>query len=171
MATETNVSKLRVQPAESESDSGPVLLEIDPLVSVLAASDSGTGRWVITGDGQLLGEFQGDIECAGDLMIGKGADVTATIRGNTVTISGRVRGNVTAVGRLKITPTGRLDGDAKVGALVVQEGGVHHGTTRVYPEGVPEEDEASAQPVAVAAPPETAQTPVDRVRKFWGEFF
>ncbi len=79
-----------------------------------------------------------------------------------------------ASSRLKITSTGRLEGDAKVGALVVQEGGVHLGVIRVHPEGVPESEpvaivDSSPRPAVVAL--RTLPSPVGRVRKFWGEFF
>ena len=87
-----------------------------------------------------------------------------------------MRGNVTAVGKLKIAPTGRLEGDARVGALIVQEGGVHHGVIRVHPEGLPTEPEpVLAQTVVVASGADPGSKPVtaqvDRVKKFWGEFF
>ena len=193
MAAEASTSKLRAEtngngaavtieaPVEAEADSpvgtGPAVAPITPLptaepeLSILSRGDSASGRWIIGGDGEVLGEFSGEIECGGSLLIGKGADITATIRGNEITIAGQVRGNVTAVGRLKITASGRLEGDARVGALVVQEGGVHHGVIRVHPEGVPEIDDSvvEAAPPAQAAP--APQTPVDRVKKFWGEFF
>ncbi len=85
-----------------------------------------------------------------------------------------MRGNVTAVSRLKITSTGRLEGDARVGALVVLEGGVHHGVIRVHPEGIPEAKDTAivdstsrANLVALKSLP----NPVGRVRKLWGEFF
>ena len=97
--------------------------------------------------------------------------MTATIRGNDVTIAGLVRGNITALGKLRIASSGRLEGDARVGALVVQEGGVHHGIIRVHPEGVPEDDSEATDQVSTAEPEAAAQTPVDRVKKFWGEFF
>jgi cytoskeletal protein CcmA (bactofilin family) len=140
-------------------------------LSILSRGDSASGRWIIGGDGEVLGEFKGEIECGGSLRVGKGAEVTASIRGNEVTIAGLVRGNIMVLGRLRIAATGRLEGDARVGALVVEEGGVHHGVIRVHPEGVPEIDEpvAEAAPVSEALP--APQTPVDRVKKFWGEFF
>jgi hypothetical protein len=86
-----------------------------------------------------------------------------------------VKGNVVAANRLKITNTGRLEGDARVGALVVLEGGVHHGAIRVHPEGVPEAKDAAiidtmGRPAPVVAL-KTVPNPVGRVRKFWGEFF
>ncbi len=188
MATEPSVSKLRVEtngngsaiteetPAETRALSPTISAAITPLPvgdsdpSILARGDSASGRWVISGDGDLLGEFSGEIECVGTLVIGKGAEVAATIRGNDVTIAGLVRGNITALGKLRIASSGRLEGDARVGALVVQEGGVHHGIIRVHPEGIPEDDLRPNDPPA-AEPEAAAQTPVDRVKKFWGEFF
>jgi len=144
--------------------------------TVLAKDDSLHGNLEIKGDGRVLGEFSGEIDCAGELVIGTSASVSANIRTRNITISGVVRGNVTAVGKLKISPTGRLEGDARVGALIVQEGGVHHGVIRVHPEGLPAEPEpVIAETVVVASAAEPVARPltaqVDRVKKFWGEFF
>ena len=57
---------------------------------------------------------------------------------------------------------------------MVQEGGVHHGVIRVHPEGIPEGGEQSvieARPRTAAPSPNSVGHPVDRVKKFWGEFF
>jgi len=144
-------------------------------LSVLAKGDALQGHLTVKGDGHLLGKFRGEVDCEGELIIGAEADVAANIRTDRITIHGFVRGNITATGRLKIAPTGRLEGDARVGSLVVQEGGVHHGVIRVHPEGLPEEDdeavvEASEEPLA-AAIRSPAANPVERVKKLWGEFF
>ena len=179
MATEPSVSKLRVETngrvstAADDTSVAPVtpLPKIDAEASLLARGDSASGSWVMGGDGEVLGDFSGEIECAGMLLVGKGSTVTATIRGTDVTIAGLVRGNIVALGKLRILPSGRLEGDARVGALVVQEGGVHHGVIRVHPEGVPEEDAVAAEAIPATEPENAPQSPVDRVRKFWGEFF
>ena len=145
-----------------------------PQTTVLAPDDVLAGRLQVRSGGQVLGNFSGQIECDGDLMIGPEAHVEADIRSERVTIAGYVRGNVVASVRLKITTTGRLEGDAKVGALVVQEGGVHLGVIRVHPEGVPDSEpvtivDASPRPGVVAL--RAMPNPVGKVRKFWGEFF
>lgn len=194
MATEPSASKLRVetngngtavrddtkepveaggrpQPAAAPAIQAVPRAAAEVELSILSRGDSASGRWIIGGDGEVLGEFNGEVECGGSLLIGKGAEVTATIRCNDITIAGLVRGNVTAVGRLRIASTGRLEGDARVGALVVQEGGVHHGVIRVHPEGVPDVDEPVAESAPAGEPQPVPQTPVDRVKKFWGEFF
>jgi len=146
----------------------------EPKATVLARDDVFAGKLQVKDGGQVLGNFSGEIDCDGDLMIGPDAHVEADIRSATVTIAGFVRGKVVAVNRLKITSTGRLEGDAKVGALVVQEGGVHLGVIRVHPEGLPESDPVAIVETAPRSPVVTLRTmpnPVGRVRKFWGEFF
>jgi cytoskeletal protein CcmA (bactofilin family) len=160
--------------ARSGSNGGPDPYGVEPKSTVLGLDDALSGRLQLKSGGQILGNFSGQVECEGDLWIGSEAHVEADIRSDRVTIAGFVRGNVVAASRLKITNTGRLEGDAKVGALVVQEGGVHHGVIRVHPEGVPEREEkivvdAVAQPVVVVK--SGGPNPVGRVRKLWGEFF
>ena len=158
----------------SSSNGGPEPHGLEPKATVLARDDVLSGKLQVKSGGQVLGNFTGQIEADGDLLIGPEAHVEADIRSERVTIAGFVRGNVIATSRLKITTTGRLEGDAKVGALVVQEGGVHLGVIRVHPEGLPDSEpvaivEASPRPSVVALRP--APSPVGRVRKFWGEFF
>jgi cytoskeletal protein CcmA (bactofilin family) len=168
----------------------------EPSLTVLSEGDSLKGRLEMRGDGHLMGSFEGELDCGGELLVGPDARVAASVRAVHVTISGVVTGNVVARGRLKITATGRLEGDAEVAALVVQEGGVHFGILRVHPEGVPEAHpalptavgepgrELVTQPAQAARPaPERSPVPaapslsrplsasVDRVKKMWGEFF
>jgi cytoskeletal protein CcmA (bactofilin family) len=159
--------------AVSGSNGGPDPHGVEPKSTVLGLDDVLSGRLQLRGGGQLLGSFSGEVECDGDLMIGPEAHVEADIRSVRVTIAGFVRGNVVAASRLKITNTGRLEGDAKVGALIVHEGGVHHGVIRVHPEGVPEHDDRIGDDAAPrpAAAVKDAPNPVGRVRKLWGEFF
>ena len=145
----------------------------EPVMTTLAKQDSLSGRLEIRGSGSVLGTFSGHIECDGDLVIGPEAHVEADIRAARVSIAGYVRGNVVAGSRLKIASSGRLEGDARVGALVVHEGGVHHGVIRVHPEGVPEKDQAVSVGInpAGSSNPKSLSNPVVRVKKFWGEFF
>jgi cytoskeletal protein CcmA (bactofilin family) len=147
---------------------------LDPKATVLARDDEVAGKLVLKGPGQVLGKFSGQIECDGDLIVGPEAQIEADIRGSRITISGVVRGNVIASNRLKITSSGRLEGDATVGALVVQEGGVHYGVIRVHPEGIPDiplERMAQVPAQSTVVTLKAVPNPVGKVRKFWGEFF
>lgn len=147
---------------------------LDSKATVIAREDELSGKLVLRGPGQLLGKFSGQVECDGDLFVGPEAEVEADIKGSRITISGLVRGNVIASNRLKITSTGRLEGDATVGALVVQEGGVHYGVIRVHPEGIPDippERMAQVPAQSTVVTLKAVPNPVGKVRKFWGEFF
>jgi len=158
----------------ASTNGGSDPLGLEPKATVIARDDALSGRLALKGPGQVLGSFSGEIECDGDLLIGPEASVEANIKGVRITVAGLVRGNVIAANRLKITTTGRLEGDATVGALVVQEGGVHYGVIRVHPEGIPDTPpermaQVHAQSTVMTVRPMT--NPVGRVRKFWGEFF
>jgi cytoskeletal protein CcmA (bactofilin family) len=153
----------------------------EPPLTLLSEGDAFEGRLEMMGDGHLMGSFRGEIECAGELLVGPDARVNANVRAMHVTISGLVAGNLVARGRLKITATGQLRGDAEVASLIVQEGGVHFGGLRVHPEGVPEPATEQQEPEAAPRPPDgrtktraesrAVTGPVDRVKKLWGELF
>jgi cytoskeletal protein CcmA (bactofilin family) len=168
------MTDMAVETGLARSNGGSDPLGVESKATVIAREDSLSGKLQIRGSGQVLGNFSGHIECDGDLLIGPEAHVEADIHGARVTVSGFVRGNVVAVNRLKITSTGRLEGDARVGALIVQEGGVHHGVIRVHPEGVPESapppsEDLASRPTVVTL--KSLPSSVGKVRKLWGEFF
>ena len=146
---------------------------VEPVTTVLAKEDMLSGRLQIRGNGNVLGTFSGRIDCDGELFIGPEAHIEADVKAVKLTIAGSVRGNVIAMARLKIANTGRLEGDARVGALVVLEGGVHHGVIRVHPEGIPDGPETSIVESPRPGAPAIANgpSPIAKVRKFWGEFF
>jgi len=112
------MSEIAVEAAGLPStNGGPDPLGLDPKATVLAREDFLSGKLVVKGTGQVLGNFSGQIESDGDILIGPEAHVEADIRGARITLAGLVRGNVIATSRLKITSSGRLEGDATVGAL------------------------------------------------------
>jgi cytoskeletal protein CcmA (bactofilin family) len=146
-------------------------------LTVISEGDVLVGRLAMSGNGQVLGSFDGDLVCPGELHVGAEARVRADIEAHDLVIAGHVIGNVVIQGRLKIIATGRLEGDAHVGSLIVQEGGVHFGLLHVYPDGLPERpQETVAELAIVARKPVTSRTrplaaSVDRVKKMWGEIF
>jgi cytoskeletal protein CcmA (bactofilin family) len=162
---------------ETRPASLPAMRREEMPMTVISEGDVLVGRLAMSGNGQVLGSFDGDLVCPGELLVGAGARVRADIEAHDLVIAGQVQGNVIVQGRLKITTTGRLDGDAHVGSLIVQEGGVHFGMLRVYPEGLPERpQEAVAELAVVARKPVGSRTrplaaSVDRVKKMWGEIF
>jgi cytoskeletal protein CcmA (bactofilin family) len=74
------------------------------------------------------GQVDGTIE-VGDhsLMIGPGADVKADLIAKTITVSGAVKGNVTATERVVLQPSASVDGDIITPRLSMADGAVVKG--------------------------------------------
>ncbi len=81
------------------------------------------GDVVSSGDLIIDGQVQGTIEL-GDhsLTIGPGAGVVADLVAKTVTISGKVKGNVTGLARVELRSTGSVEGDVTAPAFVMDDG-------------------------------------------------
>jgi cytoskeletal protein CcmA (bactofilin family) len=160
-----------LQEAASREAMVPIESRPQAPLSVLSEGDALVGQLLISGDGHLMGSFEGQVDCAGALLIGKDARVRANVRAQNVLLAGSVKGTVVAKGRLELTSSGRLEGDAQTASLVVQEGAVHFGRLEVYPGGVPE-----LAPGPPPAPPPAGlnrvfSVSVHRVKKVWHELF
>jgi cytoskeletal protein CcmA (bactofilin family) len=70
----------------------------------------------------ILGTVKGKIAVAQGVVVEAGATVEADIEGQTVTVSGKVTGNVTAREKLELRPESRMVGDAKAPRIVVADG-------------------------------------------------
>jgi cytoskeletal protein CcmA (bactofilin family) len=74
------------------------------------------------------GRVEGTIE-VGDhsLMIGAGATVKADLTAKTISISGTVTGNLTALERVVLQPTASVDGDIRTPRLMMADGALVKG--------------------------------------------
>jgi cytoskeletal protein CcmA (bactofilin family) len=81
------------------------------------------GDVVASGDLVIDGQVVGTIDL-GDhsLTIGSGASVTADLLAKTVTISGKVKGNVTGMSRVELKATGSVEGDVTAPKFVMDDG-------------------------------------------------
>ena len=80
---------------------------------------------------RIEGHLTGDIECIGDVIIGEHGMVKSNINARNVTIAGVVSGNVTTKGTLNITATGQLFGNTISHSLVISEGGIFQGQSKM----------------------------------------
>ena len=72
---------------------------------------------------RLNGDFEGDLEAKGILIIGEKADIKAkTIKGDTITIAGRVKGDIISTKRLELSASARVIGNVEAPVLVIAEG-------------------------------------------------
>ncbi len=76
---------------------------------------------------RISGNFEGELETKGTLIIGENANVKASIiRGENIKIEGRVRGDIVC-GRLELASSAKVVGSIEVSALVVSEGAILKG--------------------------------------------
>jgi cytoskeletal protein CcmA (bactofilin family) len=75
----------------------------------------------------ILGTVKGKVAVAQGVIVEAGATVEADIEGQTVTISGKVTGNVTAREKLVLRPESKMVGNAKAPRIVVADGATFKG--------------------------------------------
>jgi cytoskeletal protein CcmA (bactofilin family) len=76
---------------------------------------------------RIDGVFEGDIHCQGQVIVGEGSKVTASIVAKQVVVSGEVNGSIEAISGLYISKTGRVYGDISGDQLTIEEGAIYRG--------------------------------------------
>lgn len=76
-------------------------------------------------DGKVIGE----INCSGDVYIGKDAYVEPSIKAKNVVIAGEVKGEVETVEKIQIEAKGKLNGNATSRGIVIEDGGLFSGNS------------------------------------------
>jgi cytoskeletal protein CcmA (bactofilin family) len=80
------------------------------------------------GGARIDGVFEGTVDITGNLVIGEGAKVIADIQANNISISGAIKGDISA-NKVEILETGRVWGNLKVRSLLLNEGAFLRGQT------------------------------------------
>jgi cytoskeletal protein CcmA (bactofilin family) len=109
----SDVGPRRVLPASTATS--PAAFRIGEKLSI-------KGEIVGEGDLELAGRFEGVINVNGRVMVGDRAEVDADITAATIVIGGKVRGNLSASGRVDILPQGVLTGNLKSGSFSAADG-------------------------------------------------
>ena len=97
------------------------------------------------GDLELAGRFEGVVNVQGTVVIGDRAEVDADITASTIIVGGKVRGNLSAAGRVEILPQGVLTGNLRSGSFTAADGASVKGEI-VVERGVKAKQEAGASP-------------------------
>jgi cytoskeletal protein CcmA (bactofilin family) len=89
----------------------------------LGAGTSFRGQLTFTGVVRVDGEFEGDIESQGELVVGREARVSGRLVLGMLRCDGLVVADVTAATRVVVHASGRIVGTVRSPSLVVEEGG------------------------------------------------
>jgi cytoskeletal protein CcmA (bactofilin family) len=88
------------------------------------------GKLLGRGDVRIEGRFDGDIDISGVLTIGAFADVRAAIKAVSVSVAGKIIGNVEATTLVEVHAGGLIDGDVNAPHVTVDHGGKIVGSDR-----------------------------------------
>jgi cytoskeletal protein CcmA (bactofilin family) len=104
----------------------------DALENVIGPTTSLRGHIKSDGGARIDGRFEGRIEVAGNVIVTERGCVIGDIFARDVTIGGTVEGNIEGAGRLEILSTGKLFGDVTAAAILIDDGGVFEGISRMH---------------------------------------
>jgi cytoskeletal protein CcmA (bactofilin family) len=99
----------------------------DRIETVIGTNAHLSGRLETDGGVRIDGMCEGAIEAMGNVIVGEQGRVLADIKAENVSVSGAVKGNIIAEGRLEILSTGKVWGDISVEAFLIEEGGFFRG--------------------------------------------
>ena len=77
------------------------------------------------------GRIEGEVNSEGDLTVGENANIQADIKTRSVTVFGKVHGNITVTDRCELTQNAELHGDVTAGKLAIEEGATFMGSSTV----------------------------------------
>src|SRR5256884_5583237 len=76
------------------------------------------------------GKVEGEINSDGVLTIGENADIRGEIKTKSITVYGKVHGNITVAERCELKSKCTLQGALKAGRLIMEEGSVFIATSK-----------------------------------------
>jgi len=82
---------------------------------------------------RIDGKFEGEIEVGGTLIVGEDAVIKANIKAKSVSIGGKVVGDVNCEGKVELFSSGSLEGKVKASDLTIAEGAFFNGECRMAP--------------------------------------
>ena len=119
----------------------------------------------ITGSEDLYidGEVEGTVELKdNNLTVGPNGKVHADVSARSITVLGRLQGNVRAGERIEIRKTGSLEGDLTTARIVIEDGAVFRGSIDIVKPGQKAANRPAADGPALARPAGAAQMPKGR---------
>jgi cytoskeletal protein CcmA (bactofilin family) len=127
----------------------------------------------VSGDEDVLvhGRLEGKIRVDRKVVVSVGAEVEGDVQAKSVTIGGRVHGQVMASERAELLPTGRVQGNVHAPRIVMAEGAQIQGRVvmpsdaATRPLSAPRGEEAAKRPIVPPRPETAPPKPDDAARR------
>jgi cytoskeletal protein CcmA (bactofilin family) len=102
------------------------------VITFLGKETEFEGKLAFRGTMRLDGHFKGEITAGESLIVGEEGMIEANLHAAYIVISGEVHGNILADQRVDIHPPGKVFGNIQAPAVVIDEGVIFEGKTRMY---------------------------------------
>lgn len=80
---------------------------------------------------RIDGQVEGNLNIKGDLFLGEKGKLKGEVKAQNIMIAGRLEGKASAGTRLEIGSTGIIIGDINAATLIIDEGGLLDGNSRM----------------------------------------
>src|SRR5213592_3503561 len=172
------VSSIAEESSNSDADENNHVANRDesrtspPLTSYQKIMAEHSGRDVLSSDVEIKGSIkfqkellidgkvEGEINSDGVLTIGENADIRGEIKTKSITVYGKVQGNITVGERCELKSRCTLQGDLKAARLVIEEGATFIGKSEVTSGGASKPatgSSSSSRPEVVRSNEESAK--------------
>jgi cytoskeletal protein CcmA (bactofilin family) len=120
-------------------------VDVRESTSVLGSSAVFKGEFTFEGDARIQGLVEGTISSKGEIRIDQGGHVKGNIHAATISVDGKVEGDLIATERLELLAHAEVRGDLTTKSLVVVQGAAFVGHVSVGPDAntQPKPDRAS----------------------------
>ena len=105
--------------------------------SVIGSDVEIIGTVKSSGSVRLDGKLEGELQCGGNAIIGKSAQVKGNVTATSVSIEGKINGNILAKDKIEMKATATVNGDIKARRLSVEDGVTFVGRSEVNPNSQP----------------------------------
>lgn len=104
--------------------------QMPKIETIVGANCRFSGTMQSDGGIRIDGVFEGNLHTTGNIVVTESATVIAEIQVYNITVSGLIKGNITA-NKIEITETGKLWGDLNINTILLHEGAYHEGQTNM----------------------------------------
>ena len=105
--------------------------------SVIGADVEIVGTVKSNGSIRLDGKLEGELQCGGNAVLGKNAQVKGNVTATSVSIEGKINGNILAKDKIEMKASATVNGDIKARLLSVEDGVTFVGRSEVNPNSQP----------------------------------
>ena len=107
----------------------------NPNKNILSKDVEIKGNIKFTNELIIDGKIEGEISSDGVLTVGENADIRGEIKTKSITVFGKVHGNITVNERCELKSKCTLQGDLKAARLIIEEGATFIGKSEVTSSG------------------------------------